>query len=79
MADRRDNAREYWNRFAKNYDRSMRLLGGPIPRMVGLVAEGVCGVPRVLEVAAGTGLGRARSARSHARAGWSSPRADLLP
>lgn len=45
--------REYWDRHAKNYDRSMVLLGGPIPRMVELAAEAVHGAARVLEVAAG--------------------------
>jgi phosphatidylethanolamine/phosphatidyl-N-methylethanolamine N-methyltransferase len=48
--------RGYWDRHAKNYDRSMTLLGRPIPRMVELAGEAVTGVERVLEVAAGTGL-----------------------
>lgn len=48
--------REYWERHAGNYDRSMRLLGGPMPRMVQLAADGVRGASSVLEVAAGTGL-----------------------
>lgn len=47
---------DYWNRHADAYDRSLRLLGGPIPRMVELAAEAVRGSSRVLEVAAGTGL-----------------------
>lgn len=51
-----DEGRKYWDTHAKNYDRSMALLGGPIPRMVELAGEGVRGVARVLEVAAGTGL-----------------------
>ena len=51
-----DRARRYWDRNAKNYDRSMSLLGKPIPRMVALAAEAVTGATRVLEVAAGTGL-----------------------
>ena len=55
---------DYWNRHAKNYDRSMRLLGGPIPRMAELAGEAVKGVPRVLEVAAGTGLVTGALARS---------------
>jgi phosphatidylethanolamine/phosphatidyl-N-methylethanolamine N-methyltransferase len=46
----------YWNRHARNYDRSMALLGKPLPRMLELVAEAVRGTGRVLEVAAGTGL-----------------------
>jgi ubiquinone/menaquinone biosynthesis C-methylase UbiE len=48
--------RDYWDRHAKNYDRSMAILGGPIPRMVALAADAVRGSARVLEVAAGTGL-----------------------
>lgn len=51
-----DNDRVYWDKNAKNYDRSMSLLGRPIPRMVQLAAEAVRGAGRVLEVAAGTGL-----------------------
>ncbi|MBK6578452.1 MAG: methyltransferase domain-containing protein [Sandaracinaceae bacterium] len=51
-----DEGRKYWDTHAKNYDRSMALLGRPIPRMVELAGEGVRGVARVLEVAAGTGL-----------------------
>lgn len=46
----------YWNRHAKNYDRSMVLLGRPLPRMLDLMAESLTGTERVLEVAAGTGL-----------------------
>jgi len=51
-----DEGRKYWDTHAKNYDRSMALLGGPIPHMVELAGEGVRGAARVLEVAAGTGL-----------------------
>lgn len=51
-----DADQRYWNNHAKNYDRSMALLGEPIPRMVELVGEAVRGLERVLEVAAGTGL-----------------------
>ncbi|HTV22358.1 MAG TPA: class I SAM-dependent methyltransferase [Polyangiaceae bacterium] len=51
-----DDGRSYWERHAKNYDRSMRLLGGPLPRMLELSADAVRGSGRVLEVAAGTGL-----------------------
>jgi phosphatidylethanolamine/phosphatidyl-N-methylethanolamine N-methyltransferase len=54
MSEQED--REYWSRHAKNYDRSMALLGGPIPRMVELAAQAVQGASKVLEVAAGTGL-----------------------
>ncbi len=48
--------RNYWDRHAKNYDRSMALLGRPIPRMVELAGQATRGLGRVLEVAAGTGL-----------------------
>ncbi len=51
-----DADQSYWDKHAKNYDRSMALLGGPIPRMVELAGEAVRGLERVLEVAAGTGL-----------------------
>ena len=51
-----DSERSYWDGLAPNYDRSMRLLGRPMPRMVELAAEAVRGSERVLEVAAGTGL-----------------------
>lgn len=48
--------RSYWDRVATRYDLSMKLLGGPMPRMVELVAERVGRDDRVLEAAAGTGL-----------------------
>lgn len=51
-----DGDRSYWDKHAKNYERSMALLGRPIPRMVELAGEAVRGAERVLEVAAGTGL-----------------------
>ena len=51
-----DGDRSYWDKHAKNYDRSMSLLGRPIPRMVELAGEAMRGLDRVLEVAAGTGL-----------------------
>lgn len=51
-----DGDRSYWDKHAKNYDRSMSLLGRPIPRMIELVGEATRGLGRVLEVAAGTGL-----------------------
>ncbi|MFZ5445115.1 MAG: class I SAM-dependent methyltransferase [Myxococcota bacterium] len=51
-----DRNRDYWDRHARNYDRSMALLGRPIPRMVELAGEATRGLGRVLEVAAGTGL-----------------------
>jgi phosphatidylethanolamine/phosphatidyl-N-methylethanolamine N-methyltransferase len=51
-----DTGRSYWERHARNYDRSMSLLGGPMPRVLELTAEAVDGAGTVLEVAAGTGL-----------------------
>ena len=48
--------RAYWNRHARNYDRSMMLFGRPVARMIELAAQAVRGSSRVLEVAAGTGL-----------------------
>ena len=50
------DAKVYWNRHARNYDRSMMLLGRPFPRMLELTAQAVRGTGVVLEVAAGTGL-----------------------
>jgi ubiquinone/menaquinone biosynthesis C-methylase UbiE len=51
-----ETGRGYWERHATNYDRSMRVLGGPLPRMLALTTAAVRGCARVLEVAAGTGL-----------------------
>jgi ubiquinone/menaquinone biosynthesis C-methylase UbiE len=51
-----EDSRRYWDRHAKNYDRSMTLLGRPFPRMVELAGKAMGGAQRVLEVAAGTGL-----------------------
>lgn len=48
--------RGYWDKHAQNYDRSMSILGRPLPRMVELASEATRGLGRVLEVAAGTGL-----------------------
>ncbi len=48
--------RAFWERTAGSYDRSMLLLGGPIPAAVERVVEVVRGSGRVLEVASGTGL-----------------------
>lgn len=48
--------RSYWERHARKYDASLRLLGRPLPRMLELTRESVRGSARVLEVAAGTGL-----------------------
>lgn len=61
-----DSERGYWERHAGSYDRVMLLLGRPLPRMIELAARAVTGMPRVLEVAAGTGVltpAIARSAR----------------
>jgi phosphatidylethanolamine/phosphatidyl-N-methylethanolamine N-methyltransferase len=54
--DTDDHDRSYGDKHARNYDRSMRLLGRPIPRMVELAGEATRGLERVLEVAAGPGL-----------------------
>ena len=51
-----DKDRQYWERHAAKYDLSLRPLGGPLPRMLELVAQATKGRARVLEVAAGTGL-----------------------
>lgn len=59
-----DPERSYWDGLAKTYDRSMTLLGRPMPRTIALTAEAVRGSARVLEVAAGTGLFTEALARS---------------
>jgi ubiquinone/menaquinone biosynthesis C-methylase UbiE len=59
-----DGERGFWERHARDYDRSMILLGRPMPAMVRLAAEAVRGAGRVLEVAAGTGLVTTALARS---------------
>lgn len=51
-----DGDRGYWEKHAKNYERSMAVLGRPIPRMVELASDAVRGAEHVLEVAAGTGI-----------------------
>jgi ubiquinone/menaquinone biosynthesis C-methylase UbiE len=51
-----NEAQDYWNRHARNYDRSMAILGKPLPRMLALVTEAVRDLGSVLEVAAGSGL-----------------------
>lgn len=51
-----ESGRRFWESNAERYDRSMGLLGGPLPRTVALVAGSVRGLGRVLEVASGTGL-----------------------
>lgn len=48
--------RDYWERHARRYDTSLRLLlGEPLPRMLELTSEAVRGCERLLEMAAGTG------------------------
>lgn len=51
-----DSGRAYWERHARRYDRSTRLLARPVPRMLELAVGAARGKARVLEVAAGTGL-----------------------
>jgi phosphatidylethanolamine/phosphatidyl-N-methylethanolamine N-methyltransferase len=51
-----EHGRAYWERHARNYDRSLKVLGRPLPRMVALATETLRGCGHVLEVAAGTGL-----------------------
>ena len=51
-----DRGRPYWERHAKRYDSSTRLLSRPAPRMLQLAVEAARGKANVLEVAAGTGL-----------------------
>jgi phosphatidylethanolamine/phosphatidyl-N-methylethanolamine N-methyltransferase len=51
-----DQDRDYWERHARKYDASLRVLSRPLPRMLELTAEAVRGAEHVLEVAAGTGL-----------------------
>jgi phosphatidylethanolamine/phosphatidyl-N-methylethanolamine N-methyltransferase len=48
--------RVYWERHARKYDASLRVLGRPLPRMLELTREAVRDCTRVLEVGAGTGL-----------------------
>jgi ubiquinone/menaquinone biosynthesis C-methylase UbiE len=64
MTGAADPARRYWERHARKYDTSLRLLGQPLPRMLELIGEAVLGAERVLEVAAGTGLVTIALARS---------------
>lgn len=56
--------RDYWERHARRYDISLRLLGRPLPRMLELIRQAVQGRERVLEVAAGTGFVTTTLARS---------------
>lgn len=61
-ADIRD--REYWDKHASKYHRSLGPLSRPLPRMLELVGEAAAGAERILEVAAGTGLVTAVLARA---------------
>ncbi|HVJ15257.1 MAG TPA: class I SAM-dependent methyltransferase [Polyangiaceae bacterium] len=73
--------RSYWDRHAHNYDASMRLLGGPLPRVLELTAEAVRGADTVLEVAAGTGIFTniiARGARHVVATDYSAPMVEEL-
>ncbi len=40
------SGREYWDKYARSYRGSMRLLGGPLPRMLDLASEAVRGSRR---------------------------------
>jgi phosphatidylethanolamine/phosphatidyl-N-methylethanolamine N-methyltransferase len=62
-----ESDRQYWERHAKGYDASLRLLGRPFPRMLELVTAELSGCGRVLEVASGTGLVTLAIATSGAR------------
>jgi ubiquinone/menaquinone biosynthesis C-methylase UbiE len=62
-----DEGLAFWERNAARYDRSMILLGGPMPRMLERVEAEVRGASSVLEVAAGTGLVTLVLARSAGR------------
>jgi phosphatidylethanolamine/phosphatidyl-N-methylethanolamine N-methyltransferase len=48
--------REFWEKHAASYDRTLKLFARPLPRMLSLVSEAVSGAANVLEVAAGTGV-----------------------
>ena len=76
-----EQEKAYWNRHARNYDRSMALLGRPLPRMLELVGTAIRGRERVLEVAAGTGLVTpvlAREAREVIATDYASKMVDAL-
>lgn len=62
-----ESDRQYWERHAKGYGASLRLLGRPFPRMLELVTAELSGCDRVLEVASGTGLVTPAIASSGAR------------
>jgi phosphatidylethanolamine/phosphatidyl-N-methylethanolamine N-methyltransferase len=54
--DAQNNARNYWNRHAVDYDRSMLFFGGPLDKAVARAVRTIDGRRDVLEIAAGTGL-----------------------
>jgi phosphatidylethanolamine/phosphatidyl-N-methylethanolamine N-methyltransferase len=56
MREAVERDRNYWERHAARYDRSLGPLGRPLPRMLELVGAAVAGKGRALELAAGTGL-----------------------
>jgi len=51
-----DRDRAYWERHARGYDVSLRVLNANLGRMQALTADALRGAGRVLEVAAGTGV-----------------------
>ncbi len=55
-ASARESGRSYLDRHARAYERSLRILGRPLPRTIALVQEAVVGAEEVLEVGAGTGV-----------------------
>jgi len=79
--DGADEDRGYWERHARKYDASMRVLGKPLPRMLALTAEAVRGKQHVLEVAAGTGVvttALARSAKEVVATDYASAMVEML-
>lgn len=76
-----ENEREYWERYARSYDRSMIIFGRPIAPMLKRVAIAVRGRERVLELAAGTGLvtgAIAKSARTVVATDYAQAMVDAL-
>jgi ubiquinone/menaquinone biosynthesis C-methylase UbiE len=56
VGDRGQPGRDYWERYARQYDRSLSTLSRSIPRVRELTVASVRGRSKVLEVAAGTGM-----------------------
>ena len=54
----------YWKRHARRYDHATLILNRRFGAMADRVAESIRGAPRVLEIAAGTGLVTARIAHA---------------